>query len=127
MWDTDRSFERVALRDVAISVRIGAFEKERQAAQRIVLDLDLFRHRGAFPKEGRLEDALDYHRLFRFLTETLPGSPHVRLLEELAETVAAFCLEDDRVEACRVLVRKPEVYGGKAKPELEIYRRRDGR
>ena len=126
MWDMDRSFERVTLRDVAISVRIGAFEKERQSPQRIVLDLDLFRHRGTFPEAGRLEDALDYHRLFRFLTETLPSLPHVRLLEELAETVIAFCLEDGRVEACRVLVRKPEVYGGKARPELEVHRRRDG-
>ncbi len=69
----------------------------------------------------------NYHRLFRFLTETVPAHPHVDLLEELAETILAFCLEDGRVEACRVLIRKPDVYDGSALPQLEVYRRRDGR
>jgi dihydroneopterin aldolase len=127
MWDADRSFERVALRDVAIMVRIGAFEEERAAPQRIIVDLELFRHRGRFPERGGLDDALNYHRIFRFLTETLPEHRHVDLLEQLAETVVAFCLEDARVEACRVRLRKPAVYGGRALPQLDIYRRRDGR
>ena len=126
MWDADGSFERVALRDVAIMVRIGAFEEERAAPQRIVVDLELFRHRGAFPSAGGLDDALNYHRLFQFLTQTVPEHRHVDLLEQLAETIVAFCLEDGRVEACLVRLRKPAVYGGRALPQLEVYRRRDG-
>ena len=33
-----------------------------------------------------------------------------------------FCLDDRRVEACRVIIRKPEVYPGSATPEISVYR-----
>ena len=42
----------------------------------------------------------------------------------LAEELVEFCLEDARVEACRVVIRKPEVYPGSATPEIAVYRRR---
>jgi dihydroneopterin aldolase len=88
------------------------------------VDVELYRHRGAYAGGG-LEACLNYDRVFRYLVETWPRRPHTDLLEQLAEELITFCLEDERVEACRVVVRKPAIYLGRAVPALEVYRRRE--
>ena len=124
MWDLERGFECVALRDVALEVRLGAFEDERAGPQPLRVDVELYRHR-AGPVEGGLDGCLNYDRVFRYLVECWPKRPHTDLLEELAEDLIRFCLEDERVEACRVILRKPAIYVGRAVPALEVYRRRE--
>lgn len=123
MWDPQESFECVALRDVAVDVRLGAFPEERAAAQPVRVDVELYRHRAEAPAGG-LAACLNYDRVFRYLVEQWPRRPHTDLLEELAEDLIRFCLEDARVEACRVVLRKPAIYLGRAVPTLEVYRRR---
>lgn len=122
LWDTENSYERVTLRNVHVSVRLGITKAERGGAQTVAIDLDLFRHRGAFTGES-IADCLDYHKAYRFLM-ALEKRPHTDLLESLLEEIAAFCLSDTRIEACRVRVRKPDVYPGHAVSGVEIYRTR---
>ena len=124
VWDPDRSHECVALRDVALEVRIGAFAEELAGPQTVRVDVELYRHRGAYAGGG-LESCLNYDRVFRYLVETWPRRPHTDLLEQLAEELITFCLQDERVEACRVVVSKPAIYLGRAVPALEVYRRRE--
>jgi dihydroneopterin aldolase len=114
----------VALRDVALEVRIGAFPEERAAPQTVLVDVELYRHRGAYAGGG-LDACLNYDRIFRYLLEAWPARPHTDLLEQLAEDLVAFCLADEQVEACRVILRKPAVYLGRAVPALSVYRRRE--
>lgn len=118
------SYQKVALRGVTLAVRLGVYAEERLAPQPVVVDVELFRRQGAFPVNGTLEDCLDYDRIRRWLVETWPLRPHTDLLEQLAEALIAFCLEDRRVEACRVILRKPAIYGATAMPELEVLRQR---
>ena len=113
----------MALRDVALEVRIGAHAAEREAPQPVLVDVELYRHHGPFA-EGRLADCLNYDRVFRHLVDEWPRRPHTDLLERLAEDLVGFCLEDERVEACRVIVRKPAIYAGRAMPAIEVYRLR---
>ena len=126
MWDPQASYQCLALRDVRVAVRLGAFAPERAAPQPVSVDVELYRRLERFEGRG-LADCLDYDRVFRHLTEAWPERPHTDLLEELAEELVAFCLADERVEACRVVIRKPEVYAGRAVPEIAVYRRRPGR
>lgn len=107
-----------------IAVRLGVYPEEHEAPQEISVDVELYRTAGAFTG-GSLADCLDYDRVFRHLTEVWPARPHTGLLEQLAEDAVAFCLEDPKVEACRVVIRKLQVYGGRAVPEISVYRRRD--
>ncbi len=126
MWDPGRSYQCVSLRDVALEVRLGAFATERDAPQPVLVDVELYRHHGPFADGRHLEDCLNYDRVFRHLVEEWPRRPHTDLLERLAEDLVAYCLEDERVEACRVVVRKPAIYAGRAVPAVEVYRRREG-
>jgi dihydroneopterin aldolase len=123
-WDARRSYHCLALRDIELQVRVGVYAAEKAAAQPIRVDVELYRHAGRFTGT-RLADCLDYDRIHRWLVETWPGRPHVELLETLAEELAGKCLEDARVEACRVLIHKPAAYAGRGFPEIEVYRRRE--
>jgi dihydroneopterin aldolase len=78
----------VALRDVALEVRIGAHAAEREAPQPVLVDVELYRHHGPFG-EGRLADCLNYDRVFRHLVDEWPRRPHTDLLERLAEDLVA--------------------------------------
>lgn len=124
MWDPGRDYECVALRGVTVEVRLGVNPEERLASQPVSVDVELFRTAAAARAAVRGDDYLDYDRVFRHLTGSWPDRPHTELLEELAEDLVRFCLEDGRAEACRVVVRKPAVYAGRAVPEVELYRRR---
>jgi FolB domain-containing protein len=125
MWNESRSHQRIALREVALEVRLGAYEEERHAPQPVIVDVELYRRMGPFPPGAGLKECLDYDRIFRHLTVDWPQRPHIDLLERLAEDLVCFCLEDPRVEACRVIIRKPAIYGGRAIPEIELWRLRD--
>jgi dihydroneopterin aldolase len=103
------SHQCLALRDVRVAVRLG------------VRDVELYRCQGRFAGRS-IADCLDYDRVFDHLATAWPQRPHTELLEQLAEDLVQFCLADERVEACRVVVRKPEAYAGRAVPEITVFR-----
>lgn len=123
MWDKDCDHECLALRDVRIPVRVGVYAREHDAPQLLGVDVELYRRRGQF-SGSTLADCLDYDRVHDHLTRIWPARAHVELLELLAEDLIGVCLDDPRVEACRVVIRKLEVYPGTATPEISVWRRR---
>lgn len=125
-WDTAASYERVALEDIAVEVQVGIEEWERVAgkAQRLLVTVEMFRHRDAFTGTS-VADCVDYDRVYRHLAgHWTAARPRVDLLESLLEELVVLCFEDTRVEACRVAIRKPHVYNGRAVPVVEVYRLR---
>lgn len=122
MWDPGRSYQRVAIEGLTLPVRLGAYPEERAAAQPVRVAVELFRHQGAYGGGG-LDECLNYNRIYRWLVATWPTQAHVDLLEELAEPLIAFCLDDQRVAAVRIQLAKVAVYGGQGYPVLEVYRR----
>jgi dihydroneopterin aldolase len=123
VWDPRFSHQCLALRDVRVLVRLGVCPEEHEAPQPVSVDVELYRACARFT--GRtLADCLDYDRVFRHLTASWPERPHTDLLEQLAEELVEFCLVDRRVEACRVVIRKTEIYQGRAVPEIVVFRQR---
>jgi dihydroneopterin aldolase len=127
MFDGSRDWQRIGLEGVTVLMKVGVadFEQHPDYRQPVVVDVDLFRFLGRVPID-RLADTLDYDRLQRQLLEVWPTRPHTDLLETLAEDLLAFCFEDPRVDAVRVKLCKPAIYGGRATPVVEMFRRRDG-
>ena len=124
LWDADAGYERVALENLTVELQVGINPSERGKAQRLVVTVEMFRHRDAFIGSG-VADCIDYGRVYRHITgRWTPARAHVDLLEQLLEELVAVCFEDPRVEACRVALRKPDVYGGRAVPVVEVYRLR---
>jgi 7,8-dihydroneopterin aldolase/epimerase/oxygenase len=123
MESTDQNHEIVRLEQVELALRVGVYPQEREAPQRVLIDIALFRRHDRY-SGGGLGECLDYDRIYEFLVRDLPKRPHTALLEELAEVVLAACFEDSRVEASRVTLRKPDIYGGNGVPALEVFRQR---
>jgi 7,8-dihydroneopterin aldolase/epimerase/oxygenase len=126
LWDPERSYERVALEDITVEIPVGLKDWETLPgkAQRLLVSVELFRHRGAL-RSASLAECLDYGRVARHVLEGwTPARAHTGLLETLIEELVEVCLADPRVEACRVAIRKPHVYNGRAVPVVEVYRRR---
>jgi dihydroneopterin aldolase len=123
MWTEGDDWQCLALREVPVEIRIGVYDEERGRTQRLSIDVEMWRRRPAAPP-GCLADCLDYDRVYQWLVGTWPQRPHVELLESLAEDLAAKCLEDERVAACEVRLRKLDAYRGAGWPEIVLRRRR---
>ena len=126
LWEAHASYERVALEDLAVELQVGIDQWERVPGktQRLLVTVEMFRHRDAFLGSS-IADCIDYDRVYRHVAaHWTPARAHVDLLEQLLEELVALCFEDARVEACRVAIRKPEVYDGHAVPAVEVYRLR---
>lgn len=121
VWNQLVSHQCLALRDVRVNVRIGVHAAEYEQPQLLSVDVELYRRQERFTGTC-LADCLDYDRLYCHITKQWPVREHVELLERLADDLADYCLVDARVEACRVIIRKAEVYPGSAAPEIMIYR-----
>jgi 7,8-dihydroneopterin aldolase/epimerase/oxygenase len=125
-WDAQASYERVALEDLTVELQVGVRQWERTPgkAQRLLVTVEMFRHRDAFAGSD-LADCIDYDRVYRHVAgRWTPGRAHVDLLEQLLEELVTVCFEDARVEACRVAIRKPDVYNARTVPVVEVYRLR---
>ena len=104
-----------------VNVRIGVHAFEYEKPQILSVDVELYRRQQRFTGTT-LAECLDYDRLYHHITREWPARAHVDLLEMLADELAEVCLADERVEACRVVIRKPAVYPGSAVPEITVYR-----
>ena len=113
----------VSLHDLTVEMAVGVADWERHPdkTQRVIVDIDLYAPLSGFTGT-QLADCLDYDRLYRHVTTHWPGRPHTDLLETLAEELVGVCLEDRRVTACRVRLRKPDVYNGRAVPAVTFVR-----
>ena len=72
----------------------------------------------------RIEQCIDYSRLYRYLTTAWPDRGHTDLLETLAHDLLAFAFQDATITAVRVRLAKLDVYLDDAVPVVELMQRR---
>lgn len=122
--DGARSYHVTELRDVLIRAKVGAadFEKHPDHYQRLLVSAELFRHGG--PSRAKtLDQCMNYSPIYRFIL-SWEQRPHTDLLESLAEELIDVCFQDETVEACRVTLKKPDIYYNAGSAGISLYRRR---
>ena len=103
----------------------GVTDDEQRLGQRFIVDVELETDTRAAGLSDDITQAIDYAAVYATVREVVEGAPR-RLLEALAEAVAARALEQQSVRAVRVRVAKPApplpgaVMSGAA---VEVYRR----
>ena len=123
--DGARAIRHVFIRNLLLDAHIGAYRHEVGAAQPIRLNIDLTVSEDGAPAGDRLENVVDYAHVVKGVREIIDQG-HVKLIETLAEAVAAFALQDRRVRAVRVRIEKLAIMPDAESVGVEIERIADG-
>lgn len=101
----------------------GVLPEERTLGQRFLVDVELYLDLRRAAETGDLSCTVDYSRVYELAEQIVCGSP-VRLIESLAETIAASILERFPVAETMVRVKKsqPPVPGRFSWMAVEIKR-----
>ena len=112
--------DKIFIRNLELRTIIGLYEQERTAKQALIFNLELH---GDFYRAGRT-DTLDHSVNYREKVIALVESSSFRLLEALAEAVAALCLSFEEISSVKVMIDKPAAALRADSIALEIERHR---
>lgn len=119
---TQVAAQRIIVRDLSLSCRIGVTDEERARRQRIRLNLTLEVVPNP-PREDRIAEVVHYGHVVDRVRRTCLQAD-VQLLETLAEQVAANCFFDPRIVSVRVRIEKLDRYADVGGIGIELERRR---
>lgn len=100
--------DRIELRGLRVLGVHGVLPEEQVKPQPFELDLDLEVDLAPAGRSDALDDTVDYAGVVERAGAVIAGPARYRLLETLAEAVAAATLEDGRVASVTVGLRKLE-------------------
>ncbi|MGI6143423.1 MAG: dihydroneopterin aldolase [bacterium] len=86
----------------------GVRPEENALGQPFIVDVELYLDLQKAGRSDDLEDTVNYGLVYRLVEEIVTGEPR-RLLEKVAETIAAGILEEFPVTEVVVRVKKPHV------------------
>ena len=118
-----RDHVRAVIFDTIVERRCGLhpWERHPERPNRLKVTVEMF---AALPSGPMGAGAfIDYDRVRDFL-KTFPSLPHTDLLETIVDEIVAKCFENERVEACRVVVLKPDIFNEAEAAGVEVFRTR---
>ena len=124
-WPDQPPLRRVFLRDLVLQAAIGVYPHEQGVTQRVRVNISYGVQDEPGLAIGRddLSRTVSYERVVQ-LVERIIGEGHVRLVETLAERIAAGVLADARIHVIRVKIEKLDVFAELDSVGVEIERRR---
>jgi dihydroneopterin aldolase len=119
----------VFLRDLLLMASIGIYAHEHRAPQRVRINVclaveDETARAGQLVGPDELRRVVDYERLAVRVREIV-GAGHTRLVETLAERIAAMCLQDPRVVRAQVRIEKLDVFPDTVSAGVQVQRSRN--
>ena len=98
--------DKILLGGMAFFGYHGNTEEEARLGQRFMVDMELYTDVTRAGSSDRIEDTVDYSKVYQLVQEVVEGSRY-RLLEALATAVADRILEELLPEAVLVRIKKP--------------------
>lgn len=121
--DAARSVRHVFIRDLVLESYIGVYNHEKNAAQKIRVNVDLSVMEDSRNLNDDIDNVVCYEKIANAI-KTIVNSGHVHLVETLAENIAEMNLQDPRVSCVRVRVEKLEAIENTTSVGIEIERYR---
>jgi len=114
---------KVFVRDLVLSARIGVYQHEKLASQRVRINLEL-----TCTEHPAINDELDkvvnYAEIVAGIRDIVAAG-HINLVETLADRIAQTCLDDRRVQTAKVRIEKLDVFKEAESVGVEIERQRE--
>ena len=116
---------RIFLRNIIIDANIGIHAFEKEGAQKIALNVDLFIPLAlSTPRHDKIHEVVDYD-FVRLAIEHRIGAGHINLQETLVDDIARTLIAHPAVRAVRVSSEKPDVYADADAIGVEVMRFKD--
>lgn len=113
---------RLFLRRHEVHVRIGVHAFEKEAPQRMWIDVDLYVPLSqTTPARDHIDEVVDYD-FVREVVAARIASGHIELQETLCDDIAERLLAHPGVRAVRVQTSKPDVYPDCEAVGVEVFR-----
>lgn len=117
---------KIFVRGLELQASIGVHPHEHEAAQLIIIDVELDMADIEPPTDDKLGETLDYALVADTVAE-FALEAHVSLVETLAARIARWALDvDPRVQGCTVTIAKPHALINADAAGVEYTLRRDG-
>jgi len=100
--------DKILLEGLSFFGRHGCHAAERELGQKFIVDIELECDLSASCASDDLNDTLDYVAIYNAAREVIEGES-VQLLEVLAQRIADFALQDERVDSAWVRIKKPHI------------------
>jgi dihydroneopterin aldolase len=106
----------------------GVWDEERQIGQRFEVDVEFIIDVSNAAKSDNIKDTIDFYKVYQ-VVENIVAQKSFKLVETLAETIAAALLRKFSAPELRLRVRKPNspVPGICDGIEVEIVRQKNGK
>ena len=116
-----RHCRRLFLRNLELRLNIGVHDFEKQGAQRLLVNVDVYVPLAATtPKADDIAEVVDYDFIRAVIARRASGS-HVELQETVCDGIAAELLAHPQVVAVQVSTEKPDVYADCAGVGVEVF------
>ena len=116
---------RLFLRQHEVQVHIGVHHFEKQGAQRMLINVDLYVPLAlSTPKADQLAEVVDYDFIRARIAARI-AQGHIELQETLADDLLASLLAHPQVRAARVSTEKPDVYPDCQGVGVEVFGMKD--
>ena len=111
---------RLFVRNLVVDANIGIHAVEKEGAQRLALDIDLYVPLTlSTPRHDRIHEVIDYD-FIRLTVRHRIEQGHVNLQETLVDDIARTLLAHPAVRAVRVASAKPDVYADVEAVGIEV-------
>jgi 7,8-dihydroneopterin aldolase/epimerase/oxygenase len=95
----------IRLKDITIFPKLGVGEFEKEAVQKVTLDVDLFFDISKPARSDHIGDTVDYQQVYELIRE-ISEERSYHLVEALAYRICNSILKEFSIERVRVRVRK---------------------
>jgi len=116
-----KNSRRIFLRNFGVSISMGVHDFEKQARQRVIVNVDLYIDPDGRIRHDSIRETVDYDFIRKTIVD-LAESGHFHLQETFCERILDLCLEKSGVIAARVSSEKPDIYPDCESVGFEIFR-----
>jgi len=114
---------KIFLDSVEVPLKIGIYEHEQDVPQRVVVDAELYADYKTYLSEVDKDSIIDYAKVYNAIIGWAER-PQVQLIEDYLQELITLCFGFDAVTACRVSIKKADVFGENQGAGVELFMKR---
>ena len=117
------SHVKIFLDSVEVPLKIGIYDHEQNVPQRVVVDAELYADHRTYLDQVDKDSIIDYAKVYERIN-SWAERPQVQLIEDYLKELMALCFEFDDVTACRLAIKKADVFGPEQGAGVELFMNR---